>query len=334
MKVGMLFPGYGTQFVGMGKELYDNHRLVQEYFEEASHCLDINFVKMCFASSDNDLSKIVHAYPALFLVSYATALVIKRECGLDVQSVAGYGIGEFSALCFARGINFPDGLYFISKMAQFYTGILKELEIKSILVEKLSGPKLKQICLEQSSEMANAQISVYETKSDHIVTGHIEAVEQVAKKAVLAGAKIRKTCEAVDGLHTPIAQQLFDQLKIYLNKIDFKDLEIPLITNTSAKSIVTAKKAEQAVMQQIVKPVCWSNILKQFVDMDIIIIPAPAKGLVADIKAYYPNKIVVGVDNIADLESFKLVLQELRSESENSDFSVSLEQNSGSVLFG
>ena len=73
MKMGILFPGYGSQFVGMGKELYDASRIMQENFEEASICLNNNFVKLCFASSDAELSKIEHAYPALFLTSFSIA---------------------------------------------------------------------------------------------------------------------------------------------------------------------------------------------------------------------------------------------------------------------
>src|SRR5437016_3408870 len=103
MKIGMLFPGYGSQFVGMGKELYDNSRIIQEYYEEASNCLNVNFVKLCFASSDAELSKLTSAYPALFLASTATAAFIK-EIGINIDLIAGHGLGEYSALCTAGGL--------------------------------------------------------------------------------------------------------------------------------------------------------------------------------------------------------------------------------------
>ena len=79
MKIALLFPGYGSQFVGMGKELYDEYRIVQEYFEEASHVLNNNFVKLCFASSDVELSKMVNAYTSLFLVGSISLCSAKRE---------------------------------------------------------------------------------------------------------------------------------------------------------------------------------------------------------------------------------------------------------------
>ena len=91
MKIGMMFPGYGSQFAGMTKELYDESRLVQEYFEEASNCLNVNFVKLCFASSDVELGQIPDAYTANFLASCALAALLKSEgiepsgCVIDHQ---------------------------------------------------------------------------------------------------------------------------------------------------------------------------------------------------------------------------------------------------------
>ena len=97
MKIGMLFPGYGSQFVGMAKDLYDDSRTVQEYFEEASSCLDINFIKLCFASSDAEISQPMHAYLSLFLVQSALSALLTKA-GIAPTLVAGYGIGQFAAI--------------------------------------------------------------------------------------------------------------------------------------------------------------------------------------------------------------------------------------------
>ena len=118
MKVGMLFPGFGSQFVGMGKEIYDNSRIVQEYFEEASNCANINFVKLCFASSDAELALISNAYLALFLTTVSTAAAVK-EIGFEMDIVAGYGVGEIAAICATKGLSFPDGIYLLTKISQF-----------------------------------------------------------------------------------------------------------------------------------------------------------------------------------------------------------------------
>jgi len=108
MKIALLFPGYGSQFVGMGKELYNDYRIVQEYFEEASNCINTNFVKLCFASSDAELSKITNAYTSLFLVGSSIYALLK-ELEIEPDMVAGYNNGEFAAMFAGGCFSFPDG---------------------------------------------------------------------------------------------------------------------------------------------------------------------------------------------------------------------------------
>ena len=103
MKLALLFPGYGSQFVGMGKELYDEYRIVQEYFEEASNCANINFVKLNFASSDAEISNLQNGNLSLFLTTVSTIYAIKN-LGIEIDLVAGHGIGEFAAICCANVI--------------------------------------------------------------------------------------------------------------------------------------------------------------------------------------------------------------------------------------
>lgn len=307
MKIGMLFPGYGSQFVGMAKELYDHSRIVQEYFEQASHCLDINFVKLCFASSDAELSKIEHAYPSLFLVGAATAAIV-QELGVPIQYVAGHGIGEYAALCAAGGINFPDGLYLLAKLSHFYNNMRQDLDVKSVLVNGLPAKKLEDICKKLSSSEACAQIAIYETKTAHIVTGHTQAVDAVAESAENNGARRVKEADAIEGYHSSMLSEVLDQLKIYLTKVDFKDLRMPLISSVHGKEVVQGKKAQDMIMCQIIKPVYWTSVLKQFADADIIIVPAPSKTLVTEVKSYYPEKTVIGIETLSDIDELKKIL--------------------------
>src|SRR5438045_2310441 len=165
MKIGILFPGYGSQFVGMGKELYDESRIMQEYFEEAANCLNVNFVKLCFASSDAELAKMENAYPATFLVSCAIYALLKeegillhhggvnpellrREGQVTADIVAGYNLGEYAALHAAGGISFPDGLYLLNKYAHFYEQALPALDVGILQITGISTRTLEKACAE------------------------------------------------------------------------------------------------------------------------------------------------------------------------------------------
>ncbi len=303
MKIGMLFPGYSSQFVGMGKELYDNSRIVQEYYEEASNCLSINFVKLCFASSDAELAKIANAYPALFLVGASTAAMLRDHFpDMQISCVAGYGIGEYSALSAAQVLTLPDGLYLLSKLSQFYSAMREELDAKSVAVNGLTSRKLEQLCEEQTKASdGSAHIAVYENKNEHIVSGNCDAVDALADSANDAGASKVKDVRSEEGFHTPLLQDLAAQLKVYLTKVDFKEPQIPVVTGINGKEASRAHKVQDAIIRQIMEPIQWNTVLKQFAETDMILIPAPSKALVAELIALYPGKIILGIDTMADI---------------------------------
>ena len=131
----------------------------------------------------------------------------------------------------------------------------------------------------------------YENKNGHVVTGQTDVVDAIAEGASDAGAQKVKEIEAAEGFHTPLLNDLVEQLKIYLTKVDFKDPQMPLIMGVTGKEVCRAKKAQDAIMRQIVEPVNWSVVLKQCEAADILIIPAPSKTLVAEVSAHYPQKV-------------------------------------------
>lgn len=149
MKTALLFPGYGSQFVGMGKELYDEYRIVQEYFEEASHVLDINFVKLCFASSDSEISQLTNAYTSLFLIGACVSAVLKEQ-GITIDTVAGYNNGETTALFAAGCFSLPDGLYLLNKFCSFYQEIVDQMDVDALHITGIATAQLEKACLQVS----------------------------------------------------------------------------------------------------------------------------------------------------------------------------------------
>jgi len=224
MKTIILFPGYGSQFVGMGKELYDESRIMQEYFEEAANCLDVNFVKLCFASSDIELGKMSNAYPALFLIGSSISTMIK-EVGITPDAVAGYNSGEYAAVYAAGCFSFPDGLYLLNKFATFYEQALVDMDVELMRVTGLPTAKLQDVCMHSSN--GDVYIAVYETADEHIISGNTAAVERV--RSALAeheGVAIGDVGVEV-GLHSPLMEPVVVQFKDYLEKVDFKNLAYP-----------------------------------------------------------------------------------------------------------
>ncbi|MDP3889303.1 MAG: ACP S-malonyltransferase [bacterium] len=309
MKIALLFPGYGSQFVGMGKELYDEHRVVQEYFEEASNCLNVNFVKLCFASSDVELSQMEHAYPALFLVSSALYALLKQE-GILPQVVAGYNQGEYAALFAAGSMNFPDGLYLLTKIRSFYQQELETMSVRIIQVKGMVSTELEQLCYETSTTGEFVSISIYNTATDCIVAGYTAAVDKMYK--VLTQQKEVEILElGIEvGMSSPIMNTVADQFRIYLEKVDFKDVGIPLISCSNGSLITQASEIKNHIVHHITTAMKWTQIMNALDAYDFIIEVGPGTRLSTMVKELYPNKLYSAINTRADIETVQKIISE------------------------
>ena len=314
MKTALLFPGYGSQFVGMGKELYDEYRIVQEYFEEASHVLDINFVKLCFASSDAELSQLTKAYTSLFLVGASVYAVLKEQ-GIPIDVVAGYNNGESAALFAAGCFSFPDGLYLLNKFCSFYQEAVDEMDVEALHITGIPTAQLEKACLSleasvKKGEQVNNQdklfVAIYNSPTDHIVVGNHDQLAQLYD--MFDGQASMEYLGTEVGLHSPLMNNVVDLFKSFLEKVDFKDLKIPLISCIDGATVTAGSDTKERYLRHINSPLEWFYASRMLASYDCIIIAAPGGNLVDMIKNQYPEKTVVSIATKADIEKIKEIV--------------------------
>lgn len=313
MKIAMLFPGYSSQFVGMGKELYDQHRIVQEYFEEASNCLNANLVKLCFASSDNELSKMSNAYAALFLVSSAIYKLLEQE-NIKPDIVAGYNQGEYSALFAAGACSFPDGLYLLNKYTNFYQEVLNGMDVAAIQISNMTPESVEKLVAKVRKPGSEVFVSIYKDTLVHIVAGHTTAIAKI--KDLIADyddAKVQNIAVEV-GLHSLLMDAVANQLRMNLEKVDCKELTIPCISGITGSLIRTPEQVKEEVINHIVQPVRWTHVIAALSNYDLIIEIGPGTTLREMLKAHYPDKKVISVNKQADIDEIKKVLMPITEE--------------------
>jgi len=303
----MVFPGYGSQFVGMAKELYDQSRIMQEYYEEASNCLNMNFVKLCFASSEIELAKMNHAYVATFLVSCSLYAIMKEE-GIEPHVVAGYNLGEYAALFAADGFSLPDGLYLLNKYATFYHDHLATMDAGLLRINGLRAQELQTLCDKVGDTMNVALIAVYETPIQHVVSGTRTALERLRQLAdAMDNVKVADG-DIELGLHSPLMETVAMNLKVYLEKVDFKELRVPLIDDVRGKLLRQGDEIKDHVVEHIRSPLVWHKVIESLRDYDPIIEVGPGSLLNPYIQAVFPEKIVVSVNKRSDIEALKEML--------------------------
>lgn len=301
MKTGFLFPGYGNQFSGMGKDLYDNFRVMQELFEEAAVCLDTNFVKLCFASSENTLKELPHAYISLFLMGLSISKILEDHM-INPSLVAGYDIGEYGAIACVDGITRPDALYLLKKYGAFYQAFLEDKQLYGLHIQEITSEEITYMCSHATNGAQFAALSVVEPDNNYIVSGTQVSLDIIKQHLKAKKIKTYKDVSVGGGVHASFMDEILKKMKMYLEKVDFKDINVPFIAGVTGQALTQADAVRAALMQQIHAPLRVDRIIESFAFCDSIIIMGPGKMLLQMCKKAYPNKAIFEVINLATLQ--------------------------------
>ncbi|MCX5923525.1 MAG: ACP S-malonyltransferase [Candidatus Dependentiae bacterium] len=305
-RIGVVFPGYGQQFIGMGKDLYDELRTVQEFFEQAAGTAEINFVKLLFASSDEEILSIRSGYLAIFLFE-ASLYEVLHQRGLKPDFVAGYGIGEYAAAYASRSLNFVDALYLLNKYSQFYDEFIKDKDYTVLrVVREFDIQSIEELCKKKSTEENPVSVSAQNTNNAFYISGALKAIEKIQKHCV--EEVIRKVKNVGPGyeLHSDLVNEVVERLRPYYHKIQFRPLEVPVITNVEGVYVTSPDALESAIMRKINNRVQWLEVMKGFEGCDVILSVGPGDQLIEWFKEVYPDKeyhIVSSLKDIVMIES-------------------------------
>lgn len=319
MKIGMIFPGQGSQFLGMGKDFYDNYRIVQELFEQASSCLDQNFVRLCFASSEKELCQTINAQTSIFLISASIFDLLNKKYGITPDIVAGHSSGEYAAIYAAGGISFPDALYLLKKRSLFMEEATKNQNGGMLAVFGLSKEQLQEICLKYDDPSSNekvAEIVNYNSSQQLVVSGTLPELEQI--KIDVKNLKGKSISLAVSGaFHSRLMEEPEKNFASYMIKVDFKDLKIPLVSNVDAKKILKSEDIKTSLIKQISSPVLWWQSMQHFKNLDLIIEIGPGGKLAKMLKKEWPEKKIISIQNNQDFVDVLTLLGKKMENSEN-----------------
>jgi [acyl-carrier-protein] S-malonyltransferase len=306
-KIGIVFPGQGSQHVGMGKGLYDRFEYVRDLFKIADETLGFPITKLCFEGPEDELRQTYNTQPALLLVSYAVCRVLKTETGITPYLVAGHSLGEYTALLAGKFFRFEDALMITRKRGLFMEESCPKGKGGMVALIGADIGKIEPVLQEISHDDYVAVPANLNSKEQVVLSGNVETLKEAVEKLKGIGYKKAVFLNVSGPFHSPLMREAADRLKDELGKIPAGDIETPVVCNVDACPEQDKRAISDKLYRQMFSPVLWESCVKRMAKegVEVFLEVGPQKVLSNLIKRIEPDVPCYNVEEFEDIEAIR-----------------------------
>lgn len=307
MSIAFVYPGQGSQYVGMGQDLYESYPEIKELYQQANEILGLDIAKISFSGPEEKLKQTFITQPAIVLHSVAATQLIRNK---EPNYTAGHSLGEFSALIKAGALSFEDGLKLVQLRGELMQKAGEENKGTMAAIIGLDTIKIIEVCRD-ASKFGIVQVANFNSPGQIVISGTVEGVQRAMVLAKERGAKLAKELFVHGAFHSPLMESAKEDFEVALDYTEFKKVKIPVYTNVHAKPITQDTDLEfikETLYDQLTSSVRWDESIvnmindgaREFIEL------GPGKVLQGLIKRINNTVTIKGVDKAVDVEAINI----------------------------